>query len=197
MPLATCPHCARHVKTTESTCPFCESTLPTDLAARAQYRPANPNRFGRAALVTFGAALAAGTTACSSDDDATGGGIGQQSVGGSAGSGGGNTDGGADEGGAASGGVGGSTAGSGGMGGNTAGSGGASIGGGGGEVAQPVYGIPVDPDPDPNIGQPEYGVPIDYDAGTPAPNPVDAGGETNDPPEGGPNIQPVNGLPTD
>jgi hypothetical protein len=78
------------------------------------------------------------------------------------------------------------------MGGATGGAGGVSTAGTGGQLAQPVYGIPVDePDAGTNIGQPEYGVPIDFDAS--APEPADAGAD----PDGGPQVQPVYGIPID
>jgi hypothetical protein len=174
MPLATCPECSRHVKVTESRCPFCESELPRDLAGRVLYRPPHPGRFGRAALVTFGAALtAASSLGCSSDSDDTRDDKYGQGEAGTTGTGGGAT---ATDAGAL---------------GGSGGAAGASTGGFGGDVSQPVYGIPVEAG-DPNIGQPEYGVPIDFDAGDPgAINPVD-GGDGDDM-----GAQPVYGLPAD
>jgi hypothetical protein len=53
--------------------------------------------------------------------------------------------------------------------------------GAGGEVGQPVYGIPVDPPIEP-MPQPEYGVAIDWDAEAPDANqpvPTDAGVNTD------------------
>jgi hypothetical protein len=173
MPLATCPECHRHVKTTEGACPFCRASLPEDLAHRVQNRPVNRNRFGRAAFVSFGAALATSVVACASDDEDPGDGRQQQTKGGAGGTGGDAAD--AGTGGKATGGTAGATVGG--------------AAGAGGIVSQPVYGIPID-DPDPNIGQPEYGVPIDFDAGAPdANNPVDGGGEQN--------ATPVYGIPVD
>ena len=154
MSLATCPECNRHVNVSETDCPFCKAILPSDMSARVQNRPANRNRFGRAALVSFSAVVATSAVACAADDDDTGNDQNAQSQGGSGG-----TDAGA---------VGGSS------------SAGASTGG---QLGQPVYGVPIDP-PDANIGQPEYGVPIDYDASVPEG-------------EGGTSTQPVYGLPVD
>jgi hypothetical protein len=150
MSLATCPECRRHVKVTETACPFCNVTLPSDMAARVQHRPPNRSRFGRAALVSFSAVVATSAVACGSDEDDTGSDQNGQHGGGAGGE-------------AADGGPGGaaSTGGS-----SVGGTAGASVGGSGGQIAQPVYGIPIDY-PDANIGQPEYGVPIDVDASTP------------------------------
>ena len=55
-PLVPCPSCDRHVRASESACPFCDSALPSDLASRA-VPPAN-RRLNRAAAFTFAAALA-------------------------------------------------------------------------------------------------------------------------------------------
>jgi hypothetical protein len=64
--LRPCPSCARHVRTSESLCPFCAGVLPE--AFRATAPPVLPTRrLGRAAMFAFGASLA-GTPAC--DDTA-------------------------------------------------------------------------------------------------------------------------------
>jgi hypothetical protein len=55
-PLVPCPTCDRHVRASETACPFCDSALPTDLASRA-VPPAN-RRLNRAAAFTFAASLA-------------------------------------------------------------------------------------------------------------------------------------------
>ncbi len=154
--LAPCPCCQRHVRVSESACPFCCAAI--DLSYVPE--PLLPSRrLGRAALFAFGATLAASlsTTACggqSESDKGTGG---------------------------ASGGSGGSTGGTGGSGGSTGGSGG-STGGSGGDAgagfggfagAQTLYGLPVDAGPDDagvggqnfgggsGGGQPLYGAPPD------------------------------------
>ncbi|MEO8875487.1 MAG: hypothetical protein ABI461_07870 [Polyangiaceae bacterium] len=66
--LVPCPGCARHVRASESACPFCSAELPTDLASRAV--PAAGRRLSRAAAFTFATTLAvagaAGTEACTS-----------------------------------------------------------------------------------------------------------------------------------
>jgi hypothetical protein len=73
-PLAPCPSCYRHVRTTESACPFCAAALPRDLAAPA-IRPAR-RRLGRAAAFAFGASVA--VTGCGSEvsSDGIAGGVG-------------------------------------------------------------------------------------------------------------------------
>lgn len=67
--LAPCPACRRHIRSTETTCPFCDATT-TD-AFRAQVSPRRPiARLGRAALFTVATTGAiAAAVACSSDDD--------------------------------------------------------------------------------------------------------------------------------
>ncbi len=60
MSLAPCPSCARHVRRTEAVCPFCGASVSLDAPPVAARSPVE--RLGRAALFTFGAALA--TTAC-------------------------------------------------------------------------------------------------------------------------------------
>lgn len=75
--LVPCPECNRHVRVSETECPFC--ALPLDLAATPE--PQLPrSRLGRAATFAFGATLvsASALAACSSDssDDSSGTGIG-------------------------------------------------------------------------------------------------------------------------
>lgn len=61
-PLAPCPSCSRHIKTTEKTCPFCKGAL-TDSHADAAI-PGATGRLTRAAAFAFTASLAvAGSTA--------------------------------------------------------------------------------------------------------------------------------------
>jgi hypothetical protein len=63
--LAACPSCARHVRTSEETCPFCASALsPAFQAVPAPQAPGT--RLARAALFAFGAGTLAMSTACSS-----------------------------------------------------------------------------------------------------------------------------------
>ena len=153
--LVPCPSCERHVRASETTCPFCGSTV--DLSGVPP--PALPNRrLGRAALVAFGATIAAGvaTTSCGGDTDEPG----RGGSGGSAAGGGG------------AGGSGG-TGGNGSGGGSTGGSAGSSTGGSGGDGGSvgPVYGVPADSGP-PDVQatggtagdggiQPPYGIPPD------------------------------------
>lgn len=66
--LVPCPECARHVRTTEASCPFCSS--PLDLVASPA--PVLPGkRLSRAALFAFGATLAASTQVACGDDTST------------------------------------------------------------------------------------------------------------------------------
>jgi hypothetical protein len=60
MTLVPCPSCSRHVRATESTCPFCATSLAIDPPAPAVIG----ERLGRAALFAFGAALATNAAAC-------------------------------------------------------------------------------------------------------------------------------------
>ncbi len=60
--LLPCPTCARHVRRTESVCPFCAGAL----ALGAAPLPRLPDvRLGRAATFAFGAAVATSVAACS------------------------------------------------------------------------------------------------------------------------------------
>jgi hypothetical protein len=71
--LVKCTSCERHVRVSETSCPFCAATL--DVAERAASARAVtaglPNRrMGRAALLAIGLGVIAPlTSACSSDDD--------------------------------------------------------------------------------------------------------------------------------
>ncbi|HYQ00226.1 MAG TPA: hypothetical protein VER96_16230 [Polyangiaceae bacterium] len=67
--LVPCPECNRHVRVSETACPFCETAL--DLAATPE--PVLPReRLSRAATLAFGATFASATAlaACSGTTDA-------------------------------------------------------------------------------------------------------------------------------
>ena len=57
MQLAPCPRCQRHVKISDTACPFCEAPL-ADLAAPTRSAPTV--RLGRAALFAFTVAAGCG-----------------------------------------------------------------------------------------------------------------------------------------
>jgi len=61
--LIPCAGCGRHVRTSDTACPFCGQTIESD-ASRAPSRP-HGARLGRAALFAFGATIAATAAACS------------------------------------------------------------------------------------------------------------------------------------
>lgn len=64
--LSACPGCSRHVRVSESACPFCGATLSG--AFRAAAAPAaTPVGLGRAALYALGATSLAVAAACSSN----------------------------------------------------------------------------------------------------------------------------------
>ncbi len=67
-PLVPCPDCQRHVRVTESACPFCGAELPSDLHNKVV--PPAPRRLSRGAAFVFGAALA--VTACGSEVESPG-----------------------------------------------------------------------------------------------------------------------------
>jgi hypothetical protein len=82
--LVPCPECSRHVRVSETECPFCAS--PLDLAGTPE--PQLPRgRLSRAATLAFGATLvsASALAACSSDSDTGNGNGGATSSAGSAG----------------------------------------------------------------------------------------------------------------
>ena len=87
-PLHPCPSCDRHVRVTESACPFCDAPLPRRPRAQSIV-PAG--RLGSLAVLTFrAAAIGAALNACggeASDDDGAAGAAGKQhaGMGGSAG----------------------------------------------------------------------------------------------------------------
>jgi len=58
--LVLCPGCGRHVKSDDTTCPFCQAALASDSISVACQGPCSGHRsprLGRAALMTAGAAL--------------------------------------------------------------------------------------------------------------------------------------------
>jgi hypothetical protein len=123
--LSPCPACQRHVRHTDSVCPFCAAELPARTATEG---PRAPGRLSRAAIFTAGAALL-GLTACSNTNnnapskDGAAGTDGGAGAGGSAGAGGhagaaGGTAGAAGGAAGAAGGAGGGSAGAGGRAGN-------------------------------------------------------------------------------
>ncbi|MBL9107879.1 MAG: hypothetical protein JNM74_01360, partial [Myxococcales bacterium] len=61
MALVTCSACTRHVRETESACPFCGATVTLRAAAPVC---TNPSGLSRAALVFGGLAVAASVAAC-------------------------------------------------------------------------------------------------------------------------------------
>lgn len=61
MSLAACPGCARHVRRTETACPFCAAPLSLPPAPPRVTLP----RMGRTATFAFGAALSTTAAACS------------------------------------------------------------------------------------------------------------------------------------
>jgi hypothetical protein len=69
--LVPCPECSRHVRVTETECPFC--ALPLDLASTPEPRLPQ-SRLGRAATFAFGATLASATVlaACGGEAETTG-----------------------------------------------------------------------------------------------------------------------------
>src|SRR4051812_27908416 len=89
--LVPCPECSRHVRVSETTCPFCGRAL--DLSALPA--PALPRtRLGRAATFAFGASIVGATAlvSCGGDEAPSGGGdaaAGATGSGGSAGATGG------------------------------------------------------------------------------------------------------------
>lgn len=156
--LVPCPSCARHVRQSEASCPFCA----VELALGHVSSPAVPRvRLGRAATFAFGASLVGATSlvACGGESETgkPGGGgansmAGGTSVSGTAGAGGNGTGGN---------GTGGNSAGTNSAGTNSAGTNSAgTFNGMGGNIAQP-YGVP------PFGGfAPAYGLPPGGNAGT-------------------------------
>ena len=74
-PLAPCPACSRHIKTTERSCPFCKGAIPASIAESAL--PGASSRLSRAAAFAFTASLAVtgaavATTGCSGSSTGTG-----------------------------------------------------------------------------------------------------------------------------
>ena len=63
--LVACSSCARHVRVSETACPFCGSVLPDSLREGAPPQPPGA-RLTRAALFAFGTGTLALAPACSS-----------------------------------------------------------------------------------------------------------------------------------
>jgi len=57
MPFIPCPSCRRHVRGSDTTCPFCATALPSDHASRAV--PSTTTRLGRGALFAFAVSVSA------------------------------------------------------------------------------------------------------------------------------------------
>ncbi len=66
MHFVPCPSCARHVKSSEATCPFCSATLSGQTISRT---PAARRRLERLAAFTFAASIAVTGCAVAGDDD--------------------------------------------------------------------------------------------------------------------------------
>ncbi len=65
MSLIPCPACSRHVRATETACPFCATSLVSaSLLSTAVSPPIIGERLGRAALFAFGAAMATNAIGC-------------------------------------------------------------------------------------------------------------------------------------
>jgi hypothetical protein len=85
--LAPCTSCRRHVRTTETACPFCGAALDAVQLGRGVV-PGTTQRLSRAAAFVFGATLVAGPSACSGDTENPTGASAAASGAGAAGSGG-------------------------------------------------------------------------------------------------------------
>src|SRR5688500_4068902 len=86
-PLAPCTSCRRHLRTTETVCPFCGAALDGAELARGVV-PGTKQRLGRAAAFVFGASLAVSQgVACSGDTQNPSGASGAASGGGGEGAG--------------------------------------------------------------------------------------------------------------
>ena len=59
-PLSPCPVCSRHVKVTDTRCPFCECALPSERTESLPSSASEPLRLSRSAMLLAGAALAVG-----------------------------------------------------------------------------------------------------------------------------------------
>lgn len=67
--LEPCPHCQRHVRTTETSCPFCGAEVAA-LMRSLPPRPLPRTRLSRAALLAFGLGVAASSlSGCAEDSD--------------------------------------------------------------------------------------------------------------------------------
>src|SRR5690348_10712494 len=70
-PLAPCPSCARHVRATETRCPFCARAFGSELANGVV--PGATQRLGRAASFVFTATVALAGCAAAVEPDGGGG----------------------------------------------------------------------------------------------------------------------------
>lgn len=68
-PLVPCPSCARHVRASESHCPFCQGELPSDLGTAAV--PNTRRRLDRVAAFTFATTVAIAGCAGGFDGEST------------------------------------------------------------------------------------------------------------------------------
>lgn len=67
--LEPCPHCERHVRTTETSCPFCGAAIAAAMRA-VRPRQLPRTRLSRAALLAFGLGVAASSlTGCADESD--------------------------------------------------------------------------------------------------------------------------------
>src|SRR5688572_14635528 len=66
--LAPCTSCRRHVRATETVCPFCGAALDAVQLGRGVV-PGTSQRLTRAAAFVFGATLATGPSACGGDTE--------------------------------------------------------------------------------------------------------------------------------
>lgn len=69
-PLAPCPSCQRHVRTTETQCPFCAAEFSAPLINESAKATAAAGRLTRAAAFLFGASLT--VAACGTDESGGG-----------------------------------------------------------------------------------------------------------------------------
>jgi hypothetical protein len=72
MTLFSCPECSRHIRSSETVCPFCRANV-ADAPARGAVRTLPAPGISRAAMMAF-AAASLGAAACSSSDNTPGGG---------------------------------------------------------------------------------------------------------------------------
>ncbi len=71
MPLEACRSCLRHIRITESDCPFCAAPVLTGFAERSRRRVLPVGRIGRAAFLAWGTTIGALACADSGGDNAS------------------------------------------------------------------------------------------------------------------------------